>query len=238
MSPSRDTQARHRPAFTLIELLVVISVIAVLVGVLLPALKSSRETARRLQCLGNLRGIGMGLNVYMNERSKGLLPRVRPLHDSSAPKNDPSLLDVLATFVDAPMPRDRGDGTFDVVPPYRCPMDAWSSDKDGKAVPPVYETSGTSYEYQPGIFMLAAEVLGVRTDAVAFAVTKAYEKWKDTGHDWPILSDSGDWHRHPGAVPRNAVYMTEWRVDWATRATTDQSEQFFADVLRFGGVNR
>ena len=225
--------------FTLIELLVVISVIAVLISILLPALRSSRDTSRRLQCLANLKGIGMGISVYMNDRSKGLLPKVRPLHDSSAPKDDPSLLDLLGQYVDAPVPRDRGDGVYIVTQPYLCPADKWSSDKDGNAVRPTYESTGTSYEYQPGYSMLAAELFGVRADAVAFAATKAYEKWQLMGRDWPIMNDFGDWHtQRRSGVPRNAVYMSDWRADWAIKATDDESKAFFADVLRFGGVNR
>ncbi len=71
----------RRDAFTLIELLVVISIIALLIGMLLPALGAARSTAKSIQSLSNLRQIGIAMNAYLTERDGYF-----PMHSSAITK--------------------------------------------------------------------------------------------------------------------------------------------------------
>jgi len=113
--------------FTLIELLVVISVIAILIGILLPVISRARSSAKKITCSSQLRQIGLILEMYTQD-NKETFPVARYMPEpflSASPY--PGLPDTLDYYL--------RQGSADARV-YQCPDD-----------PIVYDLAGISYDY-------------------------------------------------------------------------------------------
>ena len=139
--------------FTLIELLVVISIIAIIISLLIPALSSARQTGMSNVCLANLRSLGQGLTMYSTDHQDRLVPGRLPKLDNDhwrslvmgGWKYRPTFLAIMGSNVgiaafDDPMPSrgtvDRfgepGDQQNYSSKVYVCPaVSTWTDERNG-----------------------------------------------------------------------------------------------------------
>lgn len=150
----------NRRAFTLIELLVVLTVMAILVALLLPAVQQAREAARRLSCSNNLKQIGLALHNYHSAHGcfpqgrGGAFPGIFSAQAYLLPYLEQSSLQNLVDFSAAPttfsIPGTVFDGSSNLdaattsVPVFLCPSDA------GPGRVPGSEFGATNYAANAG----------------------------------------------------------------------------------------
>lgn len=118
--PTRYPLPAKGKAFTLVELLVVIGIIALLIGLLLPALNRARAQAQFTACLANLRSVGQAVTIYMST-SKGTLPYGyfdgvqdgNTDYATTTPTN-PNVSDWMSLLLQVSM--GKGGGTYGTLP--------------------------------------------------------------------------------------------------------------------------
>ncbi len=142
VSCAAGRRPRGRRAFTLIELLVVIAIIALLTGLLLPAISSARGSARSAVCLSRLRTLGQTVSMYAGEHG-GAVPR--SMHSAGFGRL-PWAAALYESLAGVPFDSDTtawdNDGWWDATNThYRCPHDRRTSPETLPGLPfgmPVY----------------------------------------------------------------------------------------------------
>lgn len=235
--PPRILNPRARSGFTLIELLVVISIIAVLIGILLPALGNARQSATRVVCMANMRGIGQSLEIYRDDNDRAM-PIMREQWTASPAEDlDPPMpgdyaasLDyltlprVLEAYSDAPAPRsETSEDGWSAADPWACPADNGSASEP----PEFYARYQTSYYYAPGLAISGVYFLG-QVEVQGRDIGTVWDSWTPVqGVDGsPTVSqlavvmdgcvaDPGRWHEGGGEISlgANALYG-DGSVDW------------------------
>jgi prepilin-type N-terminal cleavage/methylation domain-containing protein len=241
------TKANHVPdnhervAFTLIELLVVIAIIGILASMILPSLTRAKQKARVMQCINNLRQIGMGIQMFVHDNNDRF-PSAFPIRDGEGKRYGgpfsigggdarPDIRDCLVNDVSFGPP-----AAIRPLYPYlpgkelfHCPDDrgvlwAWCS---SFMKPTCWETMGSSYEYNFGAWAKTRLPWdgGLATLSSIPDPSRFIQMNEPPAHSWGIVinkklfplfqhwhyAPASDWHEIPNGVDWPKPYLARDR---------------------------
>ncbi len=142
----------------MVELLVVLAVVAMLAALIVPVVAKSMERGRTAACLGNLRQLGVALNVYLGEHNL-TMPTLAVGRPGNGGRQE-TINTVLADYTDK-------------AQIFQCPSD-----------PGIWEETGTSYFWNPtlnGQRATALDFLGITDSAIRIPVLADKEGWHRGG---------------------------------------------------------
>ena len=188
----------YAAAFSLLELLVVVAIIAILAGLLLPAISRSKAKAYDLVCVNNLKQLGVAARMYADENGQRLpsaeiLPSL-PI-DPASPL--PRIRDVLSAVLGMGASTNTNNASI-----FRCPRDRFD----------FYAKEGSSYEWNAGLngrridesqsanLTLVHHTKGGAVQSTNFVLTF-------TPETTPLLLDYEDFHERTSKSGKNVVYM-------------------------------
>ena len=202
---------QRKAGFTLIELLVVIAIIGLLAALLMPVLSRAKISARNIQCISQLRQLGLAVRLYAgNNNDKLPIAEPIPSIPGNINKSQPRICDVLGRYL------GKAAGATNGALVLRCP-----ADNDA-----FFETEGSSYWWN--------SILNGKPLDKSVAYGKgSFGSSKDGNHNWsatlefaqiPLLVDFDDFHPRPPQTGRNAVYGDDHADKFAMPLPTIQMQ--------------
>jgi prepilin-type N-terminal cleavage/methylation domain-containing protein len=191
--------AERRRAFTLIELLVVIAIIAILAGMLLPALGRAKRKAQDINCVSNLRQLGIALQTYAGD-NQDTLPAAEPLPSFNPSNSLPRIADVLAPQLGYSSGTNQPGNSV-----LKCPLDVRYYDDGTSKKFGYFVAEGTSYEWNP--FYNRKKLGRTSTRMILLEIV-------------PLMYDFASWHNggNNTKAATNDVITTEVKVAGAKNA--------------------